>query len=172
MKGIVAASSISRDVIVLTLRIGTYDCAFRADQVQEIIAIPATIKVPGQPSILEGFVNLRGTVIPVIRMAAFFNMVSPPDLHAPVIIIRTPSATTAFLADEVDSVLTVSSDDLHPLQPNHTATEFAESEFVADDRNYVLLDCDRLLLSEERRRIGELQSQINQRRRAIEAPDR
>jgi len=172
MKGIVAATSIGGHVIVLTLRTGTYDCAFRVEQVQEIIAIPATIKVPGQPSILEGFLNLRGTVVPVVRMAALFNLVSPPDLHAPVIIIRTRNGTTAFLADEVDSVLTVSSDDLHALKPNHTATEFAEAEFVAGDQTYVLLDCDRLLLSEERRRMTELQAQIDHRRRAIEAPGR
>jgi chemotaxis signal transduction protein len=82
-------------------------------------------------------------------------------------IIRGHNGTLGLLADEVNSV--VSADEVRPLAPGHTATEYAEGEFTVDGENVVLLDCERLLLAEERQRIVELQSQLAQRRNALDS---
>lgn len=165
----VSPTSEDGDLVVLTFRVARHWCAFRAGLVQEIVAIPATTKVPGQPSILEGFLNLRGATLPVVRMAALFNLPVQCGLYSPVVVIRHGHDSLGLLVDEVDSVLTIAGEQLVPLAADHTANQYAEAEFTVGDRTAVLLDCGRLLLAQEHRRIGELQAQVEQRLKALEA---
>jgi len=137
--------------------------------VEEIVPIAATAKVPGQPSILEGFLNLRGAILPVVRMAAFFSLPLQSGLYAPIIVIRGGNRSLGLLVSEVESVSTVAAGELRKLTANHTANEYAEAEFDLNDRSVALLNLDRLLLAEEQLRIGELQWQVEQRLKALEA---
>ena len=157
--------------MVLRFQVAHHACALRADQVQEIVAIAATTKVPGQPTMLEGFLNLRGTVVPVVRMATLFNLPFESSMNASVIILRTHSGSLGLLVDEVESVVGIDSGDLRALSANHSANEYAEAEFAVDGRNVVLLESGRLLLAEEKRRIGELQSQVERRVAALEGAE-
>ena len=43
-------------------------------EVQEIIRMPEVVHVPMSPTALEGLANLRGTVLPVIRLRQIFGM--------------------------------------------------------------------------------------------------
>jgi purine-binding chemotaxis protein CheW len=155
-------------IVVLTFRVDRFSCAFRAGFVREIVAIAATTKVPGQPSILEGFLNLRGTTLPVVRLASLFNQRFQPSLSASVIVSEGRSGPLGLLVDEVESVVAIEVGDLRPLTANHIMNEWAEAEFVLNDRPVVLLEPDRLMLAEESRRIGELQAQTDARRKAVE----
>ena len=148
---------------VLTFRVGEFQAGIRADQVQEIVAIAATAKVPGQPSILEGFLNLRGDMLPVVRAATLFDVPCSIGDYSPVVVVRIHGARLGLLAEAVESVITVNSSDLHPVPSNFAPNECAESAFTVEQRECILLDCDRLLLVEETRRIAELRSQIDRR---------
>jgi purine-binding chemotaxis protein CheW len=165
----VTQTSQDGDLIVLVFRVAGYWCAFRADRVQEMVANAAMAKVPGQPSILEGFLNLRGAILPVVRLAAFFNLPFESGLDATIIVIRHGKCSLGLLVSEVESVLTIDRSELRALAANHSANEYAEAEFAQEGRDVVLLDCDRLLLVEENRRIAELQSQVEQRLKALES---
>ncbi len=157
------------DLVVLTFKVAQYCCAFRAGKVQEIVAIPATTKVPGQPSILEGFLNLRGIILPVVRMATFFNLPFQTSLYTPVIVVRNRHGSIGFLVSEVESVQEIDGGELRELAADHTANEYAEAEFATDGHTVTLLDCERLLLAEESRRISELQGQVQERLQALGA---
>ncbi|AVM74099.1 chemotaxis protein CheW [Magnetospirillum gryphiswaldense] len=43
-------------------------------EVQEIIRMPEVVHIPLSPGALEGLANLRGTVLPVIRLRHIFGM--------------------------------------------------------------------------------------------------
>jgi purine-binding chemotaxis protein CheW len=148
---------------VLTFRVAELQAGIRADQVQEIIPFASTTKVPGQPSILEGFLNLRGDIVPVVPVAALFDLPYAIAEYSPVIIVRIRGIRLGLLAEVVESVVTVDSGDLHPVPSNFALNECAESSFTVEEHDCVLLDCDRLLLFEETRRITELQGRIDRR---------
>jgi chemotaxis signal transduction protein len=112
---------------------------------------------------------MRGTVVPVVSMAELFHLPFTCELYSPVILIRGHGGTLGFLVDEVESVMPVDAAGLRDLSPGHTANEYAEAEFTSEGRRIVLLDCDRLLLAEERLRIQELRTQLEARRQSIEA---
>ena len=148
---------------VLTFRVGELQAGIRADQVQEIVPIAATAKLPGQPSILEGFLNLRGDILPVVRVAALFDVPCSIGDYSPVIIVRIHGARLGLLAEAVESVVTVNSSDLRPVPSNFALNGCAESAFTDEQHDCILIDCDRLLLVEETRRIAELRNRIDRR---------
>lgn len=147
----------------LTFRVAQFHCAIRAGHVREIIPIALTIKAPGQPSILQGFLNLRGAILPVVRLAALFDLPFSPGAYSPIIITHARDISIGLLVDAVDDVRSIDSGNLRPVTAQHTVNECAEAEFTADDHNVILLDGERLLLAEESRRIGELHGQVQRR---------
>lgn len=134
---------------------------------QEIVALPQTVQLPGQPEILEGFLNLRGTVLPVVRTAVLFRQPPHAGLYSPIIVIRGAHGDVGLLVDEVRSVEDIA-EQWRPLAPGHSANEFALGEFVCDGENTILLDSARLLLVEEQQRLQQLQAELTRRRHSLE----
>lgn len=148
---------------VLTFRTERFRCAIRLDRVREIIPFAAGVKAPGQPSLVEGFLNLRGAVLPIVRVAALFDLPFAPGAWSPVIVLQNPGGPLGLLVDSVEDVLSIRGSGLRPVSPCQTLNECAEAEFSVEGRDYFLLDCDRLFLAEEQSRIGELQTRIARR---------
>jgi chemotaxis signal transduction protein len=101
-------------------------------------------------------------------MAALFNLPFQANPYAPVIILRRGQDNLGLLVSQVESVIALDDLELHPLAAGHVANEYAEAEFSIKDRSVVLIDCGRLLLAEEQRRIAEMQATVEQRLRALE----
>ncbi len=154
-------------VRLLTFRIAHFHCAMYADHVREIVPIAATAKIPGQPSILEGFLDFRGAILPIVRLAALFDLAFAPAAWSHIIVASISGSGIGLLVDGVDDLLTLEADRLHPLTGSHSVNEYAAAGFTEGDRQYLLLDADRLLLAEEKTRIGELEAQVKQRLASI-----
>lgn len=153
-------------MIVLTFRIASYWCALRAQAVHEIVPLAATCRAPGQPEIIEGFLNLRGTLLPVVRLAVLFGLRFEPLPSNLILVVKGEGGPVGLLVDEVESV-TPATGELRRVSMGHTATEYAEGELAVDGRNVALLATGQLLLAEERRRIRELQGQVQARLQAL-----
>lgn len=134
-----------------------------AEHVREIIPTATTAKLPGQPSILEGFLDLRGAILPIVRLAGLFGLPFVPNAWSHIIVTNVPGSQIGLFVDGVDDLLTIEADELHPLAPKHSVNEYAEAGFTVEDREYVLLDAGRLLLAEEKSRIRELEDQVKRR---------
>jgi purine-binding chemotaxis protein CheW len=153
----------SRKVKLLTFRVAHFGCAMYAEHVREIVPMPAMTKIPGQPSILEGFVDLRGAILPIVRLAALFDLAFTPSAWSHVLVARISGSDIGLLVDGVDDLLTVDASELHPLAASQSINECATAGFNAGDRKYVLLDASVLLLAEEKARLAELETQVRQR---------
>ena len=126
-------------------------------------------QTPGQPSTVEGFLNLRGEAIPVVILRRLFTLPEiEPGVHTPVIIARLGDTLTGLLVDRVNDVAMVDSEEMTPLAENHSLNECADAYVTFDGRQVVLLDCDRLFLKEEKMRITELQSAMRFRLRQLD----
>jgi len=163
------AVEISGPIPILTFRVERFHCGIRTSRVREIVPMAATTKAPGQPSILEGFLNLRGWMLPVVRLGALFDLPFAAGPYTPVIVSEFRGSQLGLLVDGVEDVLAISDSDFRSVSGAHTVNECAEAEFTADGQEIILLDCERLFLAEENRRIGEMQGQIQRRLRTIEA---
>ncbi len=146
---------------LLIFQLGDHSLAVSAIEVQEIVLMPALLHSPGQPAVLSGFLNLRGTAAPVIQLHRLFDIPAPePDLHTPLVIVRSVARTMALQVDRVDDVIRVEESALIPLSQEASFNGCAEAEFSWQGRTTVLLSVERLLLQEESRRLTEMQSRV------------
>ena len=139
----------------------------------------STLALPGQPSLLGGFLNLRGSHVPVVLLRRLFGL--PPEaasLYTPLIVAKlpwTPTLPSTLLGLCVDRVLGVEDLDratLKPLPEDRSLNNCAEAEFEEGGERVTLLSLNRLLLSEERKRLEELSAASRRRVAEIEASRR
>ncbi|MGB0904239.1 MAG: chemotaxis protein CheW, partial [Mangrovicoccus sp.] len=78
-------------------------------QVQEIIRIPdRLVKVPRAPDSVEGVINLRGMVLPVVEMRRRFGLPSiPRNDRQRILVLNVDAVRTGFIVDSVSEVLRV-----------------------------------------------------------------
>lgn len=77
----------------MAVRIGDERFAVRADEVAEIVAAATLLRMPGQPSILEGFLNLRGEAVAIVNFRRLFDMGAKEVwAHTPFLILKGEGA--------------------------------------------------------------------------------
>ena len=150
------------DVELLQLvTFSTGDEEFGVDilRVQEIIRTMAITKVPKAPEFVEGVINLRGKVIPIIDLRRRFGLQSKAhDKHTRIIVIEINTMIVGFVVDSVSEVLRIPTSTVEPPPP---VVAGLESEYISgvgklEDRLLILLDLDRLLSRADIDALGQL----------------
>jgi purine-binding chemotaxis protein CheW len=148
----------------LVLHVGQARYAVLADRVREIVHMASLASSPGQPSLLAGFLDLRGEAVPVIRLRRLFRLDHrDPQMYTPLIVLDLADMTAALEADSVEEVVEIDEADLRPLGAGHSSNDCAEAVFNWNGQDVITLSCDLLLLAKERECVGELQSAMQQR---------
>jgi len=122
--------------------------------VQEIIRAAPITPVPNSPDFVEGVINLRGNILPVIdlrkRLNLFTGEVRQKDTW--ILILDIQGKITGFIVDSVTEVLKIQEETIEP--PPDIITAGLESQYlrgVCDigTQLLILLDFQRILLQEE-----------------------
>jgi len=79
-------------------------------EVQEIIRMPEVVHVPLSPGALEGLANLRGIVLPVIRLRQIFGMNAVEHDDSTRVVILDQGRPVGLVVDRVANVVTVEND--------------------------------------------------------------
>jgi purine-binding chemotaxis protein CheW len=80
------------------------------DEVQRACAIS---RLPSAPGVIEGIINLRGEIVPVVDLRARFDLPRKPmELNDRFIIVRCSGRRVGLHVDEVDTPRTLGSEDL------------------------------------------------------------
>ena len=138
---------------LVTFSIGDEEFGVDILKVQEIIRTMEITKVPRAPEFVEGVINLRGKVIPIIDLRLRFGLQSKKhDKHTRIIVIEITNMIVGFVVDSVSEVLRITAGTVEPPPP---VVAGLESEYIQgvgklEDRLLILLDLDKLLSSEEK----------------------
>jgi len=93
---------------ILLARIDATQVGFSASAVREIVRAVAIARLPGAPDIIEGAINLRGRIVPVVdvrqRLALPAAVVSPEQY---LILLQTSDRLIAVRVDDVEDVIEV-----------------------------------------------------------------
>ncbi|MFH1540064.1 MAG: chemotaxis protein CheW [bacterium] len=88
------------------------------DIVQEVIRVSEITRVPQTPGFVEGVINLRGYVVPVVDMKKRFNLGAVEDSKsARIIIAEVEEQNVGISVDKVLEVVTISEDSIEPPSP-------------------------------------------------------
>jgi purine-binding chemotaxis protein CheW len=101
------------DLQFVVFKLGKEEYGVNIMQVQEIGPFEEPVKVPNTPEFVEGVMNLRGNVIPVISLQKRFN-VSGQELteNTRTIVINFGDKQIAFIVDDASEVLTLDETDI------------------------------------------------------------
>lgn len=123
-------------------------------RVHEIIRLQTITRVPRAPAFVEGVINLRGKVIPVVDLRRRFGLESSEHTRASrIVVVEIGDNVVGVIVDGVSEVLRVTGASIEPPSP---VVAGIESEYIygiarLDDRLVILLDLDRVLVLADRR---------------------
>jgi len=122
------------------------------DAVFEIIRMEAITRVPRTPHFVEGVINLRGKIIPVIDLCKRFNLpLTERTSSSRIIIVDVGGNTIGMIVDGVSEVLRVPLDNIEPPPPMIHGIDAAYLRGIAilDGRLVILLNLEKILYEHE-----------------------
>ncbi len=127
--------------------------------VQEINRMIQITKVPNAPFFVEGVINLRGRVIPVIDLRKKLGMDKKDhDKNTRIIVVEIGEKVVGFIVDAVKEVLRIQS---NITEPPPEMVSGINSEFISavgklEDRLLILLDLKKILSNEENKQLQKV----------------
>ncbi len=121
-------------------------------KVQEIIKMIQITKVPNAPNFVDGVINLRGRIIPIIDLRIKLGLTRKEHTkNTRIVVVELKNRTIGFIVDEVNEVLRI------PKEITETPPEMIGSinkEFITaigklEDRLLILLDLEKILSDNE-----------------------
>ena len=137
---------------LVTFNISNEEFGIDILKVQEIIRTMEITKVPRAPEFVEGVINLRGKVIPIIDLRKRFGMDSRKhDSQTRIVVLELNRMIVGFVVDSVSEVLRIPAD---TVVPPPAVVSGLDSEFISgvgklEDRLLIMIDLDKLLSFEE-----------------------
>ena len=133
-------------------RLDNEDYAIAITKIQEIILMKPITRIPQVPDFIEGLINLRGSVIPIVNLRKRFGL--PPrevDDETRTIVVNVHDKTVGCIVDAVTQVMRINRDQIQPpplgvLAVNH---QYLAGLAKLDDRLMIILDIEKLFEAEE-----------------------
>lgn len=144
------------DQNLLIFRSSGLDCAFPLESVREIVPMATLSTPPGLPSGLAGFLDLRGTAVPIVRLDRLFDLRDqPPGLHTPMIVLRGTLGPIGILVGSVRGIVKAPAARLLDLPPDGTFQACATAVLQIDGEPVHLLSPVALLAANEDRLLAD-----------------
>lgn len=122
------------------------------NQVREVVRVSGITSVPNSPSYMEGVINLRGRVLPVLNLRKRLGLPSKGiGRTSRIIVTETGDRVMGLLADSVSHVIKMPSGFIEaaPEEVLEVDTDYITGVGKMRDRLIILLDLQRLLSREK-----------------------
>jgi purine-binding chemotaxis protein CheW len=154
---------------LLIFRACGVDCALPLETVREIVPMATLFSPPGLPSGLAGFLDLRGTAIPILHFGRLFGLPQQlPGLHTPMIVLRGIRRPVGILAESVRDIVSVSSSQFVMIPADRTFQGCTAAAFQLDGGLIHLLSPAALLGANEDRLVADYGAIAEARRSLLE----
>lgn len=127
-------------------------------RIKEIIRPQKLTPLPQSPAFIEGIINLRGAVIPVIDLRKRFDMPARELTGSTrLLIVRLSAQTIGLVVDDVTEVITVPVKDIKapPVVSEGVVVNHLLGVCLSGNDMVMLLDIDRLLTISEISVLGD-----------------
>jgi len=133
---------------LVTFSLGTEEFGVNIMKVQEIIRIPAITRVPKAPEYVEGVINLRGNIIPVVNLRVRFGMPEGKETDlSRIVVLQFEGKVFGVRVDGVTEVLRLDMDSIEPPPPVALGMDshFIRGVGKIGERLLILLNLDQLM---------------------------
>ncbi len=153
---------IKQELSVVGFFLGTDEYALHIAQVREIQAWMEIRKVPKSPRFVEGVINLRGNIVPIIDLRKRFDLPPPADVHqSKILIVEFNRNQLGMIVDSVSEVMRLYSDQVEKTPPvfaGNIDSQYIHGVAKVEDRLIIILDIEKLLTFEEQKLLAGFKS--------------
>lgn len=153
----------SQTVQVVSFKLGSEEYGVDIAQVQEINRMVEITHVPRAPHFMEGVINLRGQLIPIIDLRTRFGMPREEHTkHTRIVVTEIGSKRVGMVVDSVSEVLRLPVEQIEdaPEMLSGVDTEYIRGVGKIEDRLIILLDLARIISGAEKRQLEETDVEV------------
>jgi purine-binding chemotaxis protein CheW len=139
-----------KQLVVFNLAEESY--AVDINMVREIIQLQPVTRVPGTPLSVEGVINLRGSVIPIVDLRKRFQLKAVErNKETRIVVVSCKGAEVGVIVDSVAEVLRIPVDSIEPSSSVFTDEHLEHLLGIVklSGRLVILLDMDQVLSKQE-----------------------
>ena len=137
---------------LVTFRLGSGEYAIDIMQAKEIIKMEKITLIPNAPDFVEGVINLRGNIIPIIDLKKRFNLEETEgDKNTGIIIVKIEDVDMGIIIDSISKVVSISNSDIQPPPPmlSGIGQKYIKGVGKLEDKLLVVLDLEKLFTTDE-----------------------
>ena len=133
---------------LVSFNIGSEEFGVDILKVQEINRMVDITRVPQSPHYVEGVINLRGKVIPIVDLRKRFSLETREyDKDTRIVVVDIVGHVTGVVVDSVSEVLRLKADTIEPAPEIVTSisSDYIEGVAKLEDRLLILLDLSKVI---------------------------
>lgn len=150
-------AGVSGELQLVSFNIGSEEFGVDILKVQEINRMVEITKVPQAPSYVEGVINLRGKVIPIIDLRKRFNLeLKDWDKNTRIVVVDIVGSIMGMIVDSVSEVLRLPANTVEPPPDLVTGinSEYINGVAKLEDRLLIFLDLSKVVDMEALAAVG------------------
>lgn len=148
---------------VIIFNLGNEEYATLITDIQEIIVPQEYTRIPKSPKYVEGFINLRGNIIPVIDGRKKFSLSDESEkddtIEKRIMVMDTEDGIIGLVVDKVSDVILLKAKDIEP-----SPLDLGENNEIFwgigryQDRLLILLNCQKALSLSDDKQLKDFQN--------------
>lgn len=153
-----------KELQLVGFRIGRETFAVPISMVREIVRVPAITSVPNAPDYIEGVINLRGRIIPVVDLRKrFHEIVGEPNKKNRIVVVELENRLIGLMVNSASEVLRIPPSEIEAPQDVFQEGELNYITGVGKLRGrlIILLDLNKILQRGELRRLDDVADSLD-----------
>lgn len=121
-------------------------------QVKEIVNYMVPVKVPNAPEFIEGIINLRSEIIPIINLKKRFNIEGQEiEENKRIIVMNINEKKVGFVVDDASEVISIENESIEPAPDIVIGVDrkYITGIGKSGERILIILELDKLFSEEE-----------------------
>lgn len=141
---------VSEELFVV-FRLAGEEYAAPVVQIREVIKLVPITKIPQCADFVEGMINIRGIVIPIVNLKQRLGLGSEVEKNGKILVVELQESSIGLIVDNVDEVLRIRKEDVQPAPRLASAVSNHYIEGVAyhKDKMVILLGLERIFSEAE-----------------------
>ncbi len=135
-------------------------------KVDSIVEFGKVMKIPESADYVEGVMNIRGKVVPIVNLRKKFLLEDIDEerkKRAKVIVVNIGDKQVGLLVDDVKEVLTITGDQLEepPNEVGGVGKRYILGIAKLKETMMIILDIDKILTAEEKMELGKIMERVS-----------
>jgi purine-binding chemotaxis protein CheW len=147
-----------KELQLVGIRVGRETFGLPIALVREIVRVPEITSVPNAPDYIEGVINLRGRIIPVVDLRKRFGeKITEPNKRNRIVVVELESRRIGLIVNSASEVLKIAPSEI---EAPHDVFQEGELNYITGvgklkGRLVILLDLNKILQRGELRRLDD-----------------